>query len=195
MLIKYVKTTTTSAVRIYTAKSFLNCSPFIFPLGSTRLIRSSSKSDIELTSELKQVVVGKMLGDLGSERPNLNCNTRLQFKQTYNQKEYIEHLFNLFKDYCKSSPIFLSKFDNRPNRNKVYNALKFNTLSLPCFNELRELFYNNKGIKIIPKTLSDYLTPRALAYWFQDDGYKSVYGFYFCTESYTLEENEFLVRW
>nr|QDG01227.1 LAGLIDADG endonuclease [Scytalidium sp.] len=186
----FIKTTTTLARSINIA-----ClSPFISPLGSIRFIRGPSKSDLQLTSELKEVVVGKMLGDLGSERPNLNCNTRLSFKHTDKQIEYIEHLYLLFKDYCKSSSISLSRYDNRPNRNKKYKAIKFNTRSLPCFNEFRELFYNNEGVKIIPNNLGDYLTPRALAYWFQDDGYKSVNGFYFSTESFTLEENRFLAE-
>jgi hypothetical protein len=137
-----------------------------------------------------------MLGDLGCERPNLNCNTRLQFKQGDKQLSYIEHLYILFKDYCKSPPIMLIKYDNRPSKNKVYKAIKFNTRSLPCFNEFRELFYNDKGVKIIPNNIGDYLTAKGLAYWFMDDGYKSVNGFYFCTESstYTLNENNFLVN-
>lgn len=169
-------------------------SPFFSLGGSRRFIKDSAKVNLELTSELKEIIVGKMLGDLGSERPNLNCNTRLQFKHTYKQIEYIEHLYLLFKDYCNSPPKALSWFDNRPNRNKEYKAVKFNTRSLYCFNEFRELFYNDNGVKIIPKNLGDYLTPRALAYWFQDDGYKSVSGFYFSTESFTLEENRFLAE-
>jgi len=191
-----IKTTTTLAPRLNTANisPFGVYSPFSSPIGSRRFKRGPSKSDLQLTSELKEVVVGKMLGDLGSERPNLNSSTRLQFKHTDKQIDYIEHLYLLFKDYCKSPPIALSRFDNRPNRNKVYKAVKFSTCSLPCFNEFRELFYNKDGVKIIPSNLGDYLTPRALAYWFQDDGYKSVNGFYFSTESYTLEENQFLAK-
>jgi LAGLIDADG DNA endonuclease family len=105
-----------------------------------------------------------MLGDLGCERPNLNCNTRLQFKHGDKQLSYIEHLYDLFKDYCKSPPILLIKHDNRPNKNKIYKAVKFNTRSLPCFNEFRELFYNDKGIKIISNDIGNYLTVRGLAY-------------------------------
>ena len=33
------------------------------------------------------------------------------------------------------------------------------------------------------------ITAKSLAYWAMDDGYKSTNGFYFCTESYTLEDN------
>jgi len=193
----YIKTTTiTLASRISVANisTFGYYSPFISPMGSLRFKRGPSKSDLQLPSELKEVVIGKMLGDLGAERPNLNCNTRLQFKHTDKQRGYIEHLYDLFKDYCKSGPIPLSSFDKRPNRNKEYKAIKFNTRSLPCFNEFRELFYNNEGKKIIPGNLGDYLTERALAYWYQDDGYISKNRFYFCTESFTREENDLLAK-
>jgi len=45
----------------------------------------------------------------------------------------------------------MSNFDNRPNKMKEYTSIKFQTLSLPCFNKYREMFYTNNGIKIIPQ--------------------------------------------
>ena len=48
---------------------------------------------------------------------------------------------------------------------------------------------NSKLLKVIPENIFDLLTPIGLAYWLMDDGYKSSLGFYFCTESFTLEEN------
>ena len=86
-------------------------------------------------------------------------------------------------------PKVLTYFDKRPNKNKSYFSIKFSTYSLPCFNKFRLLFYNDEGVKIIPKNLCSLLTPRGLAYWLMDDGYKSVKGFYFCTESYSLDDN------
>ena len=80
----------------------------------------------------------------------------------------------------------MSKFDNRPNKMKEYSSIKFQTLSLPCFNKYRELFYNQEGIKYIPSNLE--LTERGLAYWIMDDGYNSVSGFYLCTESYSIND-------
>jgi hypothetical protein len=147
-----------------------------------------------LSNKLLEVLVGKMLGDLGTERRNKNCNTRLQFKQTLKQKEYIEHLYDLFKDFCKSPPFIINGVDKRPNRNPNYSAIKFNTRSLPCFNKLREMFYNEEGKKIVPENIGELLTARSLCYWFCDDGYKTVSGLYLCTESFTKEENELLVK-
>jgi hypothetical protein len=88
----------------------------------------------------------------------------------------------------------MSKFDSRPNKMKEYSAIKFLTLSLPCFNIYRELFYDHTGKKILPENLEELLTPRGLAFWFMDDGYKFRNGFYISTESFSLSENEFLIK-
>jgi hypothetical protein len=159
-----------------------------------RSYRKSSKFNLELTNDLKEIIIGLLLGDLHAEKRNLNCNTRLQFKQSNKNKDYIEHLFTLFKSYCGSPPKPTTWFDNRINRNKLYSSVKFWTLSLPCFNIFKELFYTSTGVKILPVNLSELLTAKGLAYWLMDDGYNSVNGFYFCTESYTLIENEKLVK-
>jgi hypothetical protein len=37
--------------------------------------------------------------------------------------------------------------------------------------------------------LEEIIAARSLAYWAMDDGYKSANGFYFCTESYSLDDN------
>lgn len=101
-----------------------------------------------------------MLGDLGTERRNLNCNTRLHFKQSIAQKEYIDHLYKLFKDYCSSPPKHLIQKSTKNN----FESIKFITRSLPCFNEFREQFYNTNGVKYIPSNIGDLLTPVVLAY-------------------------------
>lgn len=163
-------------------------------LNFVRCYRKSSKFNLKLSKELEEIIIGLMLGDLFAEKVSIKSNTRLQFKQSSINKEYINHLYSLFKEYCGSKPKILSYFDNRPNKNKSYFSIKFNTYSLPCFNKFRLLFYNDKGVKFIPDNLNSLLTARGLAYWLMDDGYKSGNGFYFCTESYTLDENLKLVQ-
>lgn len=131
---------------------------------SRRYIRTSAKSHLVLPVGLQEVVIGSILGDLGVERPNPKCNTRLQFKQTNKNIEYITHLYSLFQEFCGTPPKFMSRFDERPNKMKEYGSVKFNTLSLPCFNIFRETFYNLDGVKIIPFQLGELLTARGLAY-------------------------------
>lgn len=154
-----------------------------------RSYRKSAKYDLELNAELKEIIIGLMLGDLFAEKRNPNSNTRLQFKQSVKNKIYIDHLYSIFKDYCNSEPKETSSIDKRPGKKEFNISIKFWTQSLPCFNQFRELFYDESGTKFIPLNLEQIITARSLAYWTMDDGYKSAKRFYFCTESYTLEDN------
>jgi hypothetical protein len=154
-----------------------------------RFYRKSAKFDLELSSALEEIIIGLMLGDLFAEKIKQNSNTRLQFKQSIKNKVYIDHLYSLFKEYCNSEPKVTSSIEKRPGKKEINVSIKFWTLNLPCFNKFREFFYNEDGKKFISSNLENKLTTKSLAYWAMDDGYKSTNGFYFCTESYTLEDN------
>ena len=130
-----------------------------------------------------------MLGDLSALKSQLNGNTRLRFYMSSINKDLVFHLYSIFKDYCKSEPKVTSSIDNRPGKKEFNVSIKFWSQSLPCFNQFRELFYDELGTKFIPYNLDEIISARSLAYWAMDDGYKSGKGFYFCTESYTLEDN------
>lgn len=154
-----------------------------------RFYRKSAKFDLILSIELEEIIIGLMLGDLFAEKIKQNSNTRLQFKQSIKNKKYIDHLYSLFKEFCNSEPKITSSIEKRPGKKELNVSIKFWTLSLPCFNKFRELFYNGDGKKFISSNLEDNITAISLAFWFMVDGYKSSNGFYFCTESYTLEDN------
>jgi|SRR2546423_7596880 len=129
----------------------------------SRFYRVSAKSHLELPSDLSEILFGLICGDLHAERKNLNSNTRLQFKQSTKNKEYIDHLYVLFEKFCGSKPKITSWFDSRPNKNKEYSSIKFSTYSLPCFNKFRSLFYDSEGVKFIPYNLGEFFTARSLA--------------------------------
>jgi hypothetical protein len=158
-------------------------------LNQLRNYRKSTKFNLTLTLELEEIIIGLMLGDLFAEKNKPNSNTRLQFKQSIKNKDYIYHLYSIFKDYCNSEPKINKFIDNRPDKKDLNISIKFWTCSLPCFNKFRKLFYDELGIKFIPDNLENMFTATSLAYWAMDDGYKGTNGFYFCTESYTLNDN------
>lgn len=155
-----------------------------------RFYYKSPKFDLILPSNLHEIIIGLILGDLSVEKRFINSNARLQFKQSIINKIYIDHLYLLFQNFCGSPPKVISKFDNRPNKMKEYSAIKFQTLSLPCFNIYRELFYNTDGIKTLPHNLEELLTAKGLAYWIMDDAYKFRNGLYISTESFSFNENQ-----
>jgi hypothetical protein len=160
-----------------------------------RLYRKSAKFNLQVNSELEEIIIGLLLGDLFAEKSKPNSNTRLQFKQSNKNKPYIDHLYSLFKEYCNSEPKITTSIEKRVDshfsgKDGLNISIKFWTSSLPCFNKFRELFYDEfSGRKFIPINLEEIISARSLAYWAMDDGYKSGNGFYFCTESYTLEDN------
>lgn len=147
-----------------------------------------------LTQHLFEVAIGLMLGDIHAEKPSAKHNTRLQFHHSQVQGAYLSHLYDLFKEYCGAGPFGASFVDTRPSRMKTYFSVKFSTLSIPCFNIFRELFYNSSGVKFVPANLSEFFTPRSLAYWFMDDGYKAPSGYYFCTESFSDNDIKLLLE-
>jgi hypothetical protein len=145
------------------------------------------RANITLTQDLKDNLVGLLLGDLSIHRYSPTSNSCCCFGQGLVHKDYIFHLYDLFKNYCGTEP----KINNRKpdfRTNKVYTRVYFNTLRLPCFNEFYELFYP-QGQKVVPRNIGDLLTPAGLA---QDDGYLHSKGnnFLFATNSYTLSEKE-----
>jgi LAGLIDADG DNA endonuclease family len=143
-----------------------------------RNYRSSNKAYLQLPDYLEEIIIGTMLGDLNAEKPKKNCKTRLQFKQSAKNIEYINHMYYLFQEFCDSP---------------IYSAVKFKTLSLPCFNKYRDIFYKSENIKIIPDNLEEILTAKGLAYWLMVDSYKSNKGNYICTDSYSLNEPQKLI--
>ena len=101
---------------------------------------------------------------------------------------YFNHIFDLFKPFISKnfklkSRIFLDK-----RTNNTYSSVLFATLTLPCFNIYRELFYNSENKKIVPLNIDHLLTPKGLAYWIMDDGSLQNKGLHLSTYSFNNEE-------
>lgn len=108
------------------------------------------------------------MGDLFIENRGKSVNARLFFEQGPIHRDYLYHLFDLFKSYCSKGP---KEYLRAPNKlpGKSYSGLTFKTYSLPCFQELHSKFYQT-GVKQIPANIEELITPLSLAYWICDDG-------------------------
>ena len=117
--------------------------------------------------------MGLLLGDGHIQKRSINGNSRFIYAQSslrLQHLNYFKHILELFRPY-------LSKNFNLKNRNftdkrsnKIYSSVSFATLSLPCFNDYKNLFYNSDNLKIVPSNISQILSPISLAYWIMDDG-------------------------
>lgn len=124
------------------------------------------KSQFTLSDELKQILVGLILGDLHMDKQPINV--RLMFKQGIIHKDYLMHLYEIFSGYCSNRPKFTNAAPDK-RTGVVYTGIWFNTYSLPCFIELYNLFYKG-GVKTVPSNIFELLTPLGLAYFICDDG-------------------------
>jgi hypothetical protein len=135
-----------------------------------RRLTKEAKSQFTLPSELKDILIGLLLGDANVQKDKrvIDGNARLRFEQGTVHKEYLVHLYTKFSPFCPQEPIIRELQPNK-RTGKVYSAIWFNTYSLPCFNEFYNLFYLD-GIKIVPQNIAELLTPIGLAYFISDDG-------------------------
>jgi len=117
----------------------------------------------------------------------------MRFEQGLVHETYLLHLYDLFSNYCGTAPKIRSRAPD-PRNGKINSSIRFQTYSLPCFNELYDLFYP-LGAKVVPGNIAELLTPLSLVYWLCDDGcfVKRHQVIYLCTDSFSLVEVQLLV--
>lgn len=104
------------------------------------------KKQFSLPKELQEMLIGLLLGDVYAQKRGVNTN--LFFEQGIKNKNYLFHLFDLFKNYCRSEPKISERIADKRS-GKIYTRVQFATNALSCFNELYHTFYP-KGKKIVP---------------------------------------------
>lgn len=156
-------------------------------------LKSFERKRIILPYNLQEILIGLLLGDVCAQKRSSKGNTNLYFEQGSIHKDYLLHLFELFKSFSGSPPrITERKADKQTG--KVYTRVQFATLCLPCFNILYEIFYP-EGKKVVPYKIEELLTPLGLAYWICDDGTfcKKHKYIRIATNSYTFQEVDLLL--
>jgi len=156
------------------------------------------KKQISLSKDLQEILIGLLLGGVcaqGSQKGVTKGRTCLFFEQSINNKDYIFHLFELFKHHSRSEPKVSERIADKRS-GKIYTRVLFATISLSCFNVLYHTFYpKGMGKKIVPWNIEELLTPMGLAYWICEEGYfnKKHKCINITTNSYTLKEVDLLL--
>ena len=161
-------------------------------------LSKAEQEQFSLTQNQEEMVVGLLLGDLCARKYKGSVNACLQFKQGIIHEDYLLDLYERFKESCPSALRIKTKILNpQPDKRtgKVYSSICFSTYSLPCFNDLYNLFYV-EGKKVVPGNIGDLLTPLALAYWICDDGsWNKLPGYVvLCTECFTPADVYLLIN-
>lgn len=131
---------------------------------NTREIRNLSRS-LALTQEQRDIIVGLVLGDGHLETPNKGKTYRLRVEHAISQSGYVDWLYRQFRNWVRTGP----SIKKQVVRGKEYRKYYFSTLSAPALQYFGQLFYP-QGKKIVPKNISQLVSPLSLAIWFMDDG-------------------------
>lgn len=153
------------------------------------------RRQISLPKDLQEILIGLLLGGVCAQDQKrlTKGRTCLYFEQSIKNKDYIFHLFELFKHHSRSEPKISERIADKRS-GKIYTRVQFATNALSCFNELYHTFYP-KGKKIVPWNIEELLTPLGLAYWICDEGsfQKKHKCINIVTNSYTLQEVDLLL--
>ena len=76
--------------------------------------------------------------------------------------------------------------------NKVYTAISFTTMQLPCFNVYKEIFYIN-NVKKVPDNIYKLLTLGGLGFWIMDDGSRQGNGLHLSVYAFSSEDRDKLM--
>ena len=123
------------------------------------------KQNLKMNKRQREIIIGTLLGDGHSETQNRGRTYRLKIEQSIKHKEYVDWLYQEFKDWVQTPPQIKKQIIG----GKVIQKYWFNTLSHGSFRFYGQQFYQNKK-KIVPKLINHWLTSLALAVWFMDDG-------------------------
>jgi len=166
------------------------------PLAINKRLTKSEREQYILSPEQieGQALIGHILGDgtlvrFNPKNDKGTSNARFIFAQSHVREEYFNHVYSIFKPYCKGGSY---QYRGDSKLTGTYLGFRFNTLTLPCFNFFYDLFYIDR-VKIIPVNIIEYLTPISLATWISDDGSFHSKGYLvLCTDGFTQPEVELL---
>ena len=133
---------------------------------------------------IKDMIAGSLLGD--------SCITlsragtpRLRMRHSVHQKEYLMHKYGILKEICPSAP------KSEINSGFGTELWFFQTSCIGWLQELYEDFYPD-GKKQLTERIAKYLSPIALAYWYMDDGSRSLNTATISTHGFLREQQHFL---
>nr|AYE93248.1 LAGLIDADG homing endonuclease [Termitomyces sp.] len=146
------------------------------------------RSKYTLYHSIKEIMVGLMQGDGHIQQRK---NSRFIYAQSslrIHHLNYFKHVLSLFKPYLSEEFVLKNRNFRDKRTNKTYSSVSFATLTLPCFNHYRSLFYDSNNKKIVPSTIQNLLTPIGLAYWIMDDGSIQNSGLHLNTYGFTSSD-------
>lgn len=143
------------------------------------------------TQEQRDILIGTLLGDSSMQAMLDSQNSNIKFEQSILKMSYIHYLYSMFFEWTGSVPTIRKIKGGQAKKRK---SIWFKTYAHPSLQFYKNVFYkkdkDNKQYKIVPKLIHRWLTARALAYWYMDDGsYSSRNGdYYLHTQGFCIKD-------
>jgi hypothetical protein len=144
-------------------------------------------------TEFLDIMNGKLLGD-GCITKQEGRKPRFQFTHSKKDQEWCEHSYSVLKKHLPlNAPKYKRVKDQRIQAGYT-EGYYVQSKTHEAITMLRNLWYE-EGKKILPLNfISEHLTVRTLAYWYQDDGHLKIQGnipkkIILSTESFSSLEN------
>ena len=150
------------------------------------------KQNLSLAPLQREVLVGLLLGGGCLETQNKGRTYRLKIEQCKAHQAYVEHLYRLFEGWVLTPP----RIKQVVSRGRASENISFQTVSHSALRFYAHQFYRD-GRKQVPKLIHRWLSPRALSYWFMDDGSiksKESKGVILNTQAFQLADVERLIQ-
>lgn len=147
-----------------------------------------------LTLIQKDLVFGTLLGDGNLQTTSNGKTWRYRALHKAAHESYLRHKYGVLESLCNSPPSYSSTTDTRTG--VASDRWYFNTLVTPSLKFYADMFYTYDPVKKIwvkdvPLHVEKFLTARAVAYWYMDDGAIKYLGksngMRVCTESFSYE--------
>ena len=123
------------------------------------------KNKLSLSKRQKEILIGMILGDGHLEKLYTPEIGRLKVEHSYKQREYVDWLYEEFKDWVRTKP----KRKLKKVWNKIHCNYGFSTYGHRLLGYFQKEFYRERK-KVIPSSLIKNITPLVLAVWYMDDG-------------------------
>jgi len=124
---------------------------------------SEKRGDIPISDNQKEVLFGTLMGDGNLRYNSTGVNVFGRINHCKKQFAYIKYLNENLKDLVSNVKPYIGKA-----KGNSYDSYYFTFKSNCSLNPFYHMFYTD-GKKDVPIDLS-LLTPRAMAFWFMDDG-------------------------
>ena len=159
-------------------------------------LTKTERSNLVLNESQKSILIGLLLGDAHINQRSITGNCRLIYGQSALRKQHVSYfhlVFSIFKPLCSLtfSPK-IKTWTDKSNKN-TYKSSSFATLSLPCFNYYRELFYTN-NVKVVHNNIYNLLDFQGLAIWIMDDGSLQNKGLHLNTYAFSERDIKLLME-